>query len=145
MAVHLTIIEPPSSLPAWYPPIDDAAPHVYTLRTVYYRLVIQVLIAIDAIESEEDLTGEAVICGDIAKGLRELVTAGDLPADLFEELRREWNSFQEAMRRQVEARGEVVISGLEPFAYTQQSLKNDLLHFGAFNAIAADHGGYIVG
>ena len=41
-----------------------------------------------------------------------------------------------------EARGEIAISGFEPFPYTLDTLRNDIVHWGAFNALAAEHGGY---
>src|SRR5260370_86084 len=99
MAVQLTIVDRPSVWPPWYPPIHDTAPHLYPLRTAYFRLVIQVLVAIDVIETADDFSGEPEVCRDIARGLRELISAGDLPAALFKELRDAWNNFQDAMRR----------------------------------------------
>ena len=145
MAIRLTIAAPPATWPDWYPPLDVHRPEQYTMRAAYFRLVLQVLEVIGTIESDGDFTGAPDLCGAIARDLRVLVTAGDLDEELFEWLRGAWNEFQDEMRRSVEAKGEIVLGGLEPFDYTQRSLRNDLLHFGAFNAIAADHGGYQIG
>src|SRR2546430_1925115 len=61
---------------------------------------------------------------------------------IFSTLERRWNAVQVRFRSEVAARGEVVISGLESFPYDNKALRRVLLHWGAFNAIAADNSGY---
>lgn len=38
----------------------------------------------------------------------------------------------------------MVLKGCEPFQYTEEELHNDLLHFGIYNAIACQYGGYTI-
>ena len=86
---------------------------------------------------------EPTKCKLISQAMRRF-TSETVPDVLFSSLKRRWNAMQDQFRREVAARGEVVISGLEPFPYNAKSLRGVLLHWGGFNAIAADHSGYRV-
>jgi hypothetical protein len=82
-------------------------------------------------------------CKLISRALRRFATE-ELPSDLFSALERRWNAVQDRFRNEVATRGEVVVSGLEPFPHDRKAVRRVLLHWGAFNAIAADNGGYRV-
>jgi hypothetical protein len=86
---------------------------------------------------------EPARCKLISQSMRRF-TREAVSDDLFSSLERRWNGIQDRFRREVAARGEVVISGLEPFPYNPKSLRGVLLHWGGFNAIAADNSGYRV-
>ncbi len=82
-------------------------------------------------------------CRLISRALRRF-TMEQIPSDLFSALQRRWNAVQDRFRGDVAARGQIVVSGLESFPYDDKALRGVLLHWGAFNAIAADNGGYRV-
>ncbi len=112
MSVTLTIRLPPARMPAWYPPQDPAAPHVYELGESQMRFVQRVLLRAGVRAGPDNFDGSVESCGSIARALRGLV--GDAGGGgAFDELHTE-------------------------------SMRNDLFHFGAFNAVAADCDGYEV-
>ncbi|MBX7098407.1 MAG: hypothetical protein K1X89_11890 [Myxococcaceae bacterium] len=158
MTTTLRMTRTPEALPAWFPPRDPARPADYVLRHVELEMLVTALIGLGvvatsdqrdpALLSREDFwevghqftTGQ---CTAIARAMRVFVEEPP-SADLVNVLRDQWNDTQERFRREVAARGEVVVSGLEPFPYDAAELKNALLHFGGYHAIAAAHGGCAV-
>lgn len=151
MSTTYELVNPPASLPEWYPPVDVARAAEYPLQFVELDMLIGAMTAIgifDARIAEFDLTTpgawiEPEKCKLISRALRRFATE-ELPSDLFSTLERRWNAVQDRFRGEVAARGEVVVSGLETFPYDRQALRRVLLHWGAFNAIAADNNGYRV-
>lgn len=158
MTTTLRMNRMPEAMPAWFHPQDAAHPADQVLRHVELEMLVTALIGLGvvatsdernpALLSREDFwevghqftTGQ---CTAIARAMRVFVE--DPPAaDFVRVLRDQWNETQERFRREVAARGEVVVSGLEPFPYDAAQLRNQLLHFGGFHAIAAAHGGCTV-
>lgn len=143
MALTLTLHNSPSVFPDWYPPVDPSQPHKYWLKDLYFRLVVRVLVSLEVLDGPAGFTGETECCRSIARGLRRLAS-GPLPQELFDWVKTEWNRERQAFIDDVHARGEVFIQEPDAFEWTPASLRNDLLHFGVFNAIAADCGGYSI-
>ncbi len=111
MSVTLTIRSPPARMPAWYPPQDPAAPHVYELSDAAQKLVRRALEHDGAAVARMRFDGSVESCTVRARALSS------------------------AMRR----------ADVAPLAaHFTESMRNDLFHFGAFNAVAADCGGYAV-
>ncbi|PYK96697.1 MAG: hypothetical protein DME19_18885 [Verrucomicrobia bacterium] len=151
MSTTFQLVNPHASLPDWYPPVDAERPNEYPLRFVELDMLIGAMTAIGVVDghiSESDFIApgariEREKCQLISRALRRFATE-EIPSDLFSTLERRWNAIQVRFRSEVAARGEVVISGLESFPYDNKALRRVLLHWGAFNAIAADNSGYRV-
>ena len=150
MAYLLEMMQRPAQVPRWYPAPDESEPHRYALRAVNMRMLVQVMRALDLISPQlagAFLKGRSVIdpatANAIAGGIRKAVTQG-LDPELVANLRDSWNEFQRQQLEATHQRGEVALAGFEPFPYDANTLSNDVLHFGAFNALAAEHGGYRV-
>lgn len=162
MSATFQLVDPPTTLPRWYPPADPECPSEYSIRFVELDMLIGAMAAVGVVIEQSDSHAEVADgripssvfvepgawidpakCKLISQALRRF-TSEPVPDALFESLQRRWNTIQDRFRCQVAARGEVVISGLEPFPYDAISLRGVLLHWGGFNAIAADNNGYRV-
>jgi hypothetical protein len=157
MSTTFQLVNPPAALPGWYPPLDVERPNEYSIRFVELDMFIAVMSALGVVADTAASDGhippsaftqpgawiEPAKCKLISQAMRRFANEG-VPEDLFSSLERRWNSVQDRFRGEVEARGEVAISGLESFPYNAKSLRGVLLHWGGFNAIAADHSGYRV-
>lgn len=162
MSNTFQLVNPPTALPSWYPPIDANRPFEYSIRFVELDMFTAAMSALGVVaESSGSTAGatdgripssvftqpgawiEPAKCKLISQAMRRF-TSEAVPNDLFVSLERRWNAIQERFRREVAARGEVVIAGLELFPYDAKSLRGVLLHWGGFNAIAADNNGYRV-
>jgi hypothetical protein len=158
MAYVARMLQTPEALPQWYPAPDDNDPAAYPLRFQWMQTLVYLMYRLGAIEerpldapSSADAPAAVAMFGNgsvigppqcdvIAREMRVFVSG--VPQNVFEDLRNYWNDLQARLKSEVEARGEVAISGFEPFPYDPQALRNDLVHWGAFNAIAAQNGGY---
>lgn len=141
------IVHPPQVMPPWYPPLSDDEPATYHIRTVHFLMLHEAMTRLGAIEASELVDATAIApetCGRIARRLRALLEGERVSPELFAACRDRWNAFQAEMRAQATARGELVLGGLEDFAYDADSFRNDLVHWGAYCAIAADNGGLVV-
>lgn len=152
------IADPPEEMPPWFSPHDDEDPPAYPLRMQWTETLIHVMVWLGALEEHERMTpfepdapattamfrsGRMIDpeqCELIARGMRTF--ADGVPDEVYEQLRKFWNDLQAQLKALIESRGEVAVSGFEEFPYDKQTLRMDLLHWGAFNAIAAQHGGY---
>ncbi|AKF87281.1 hypothetical protein MFUL124B02_40760 [Myxococcus fulvus 124B02] len=155
MSITLRIVEPPESLPDWYPPLDPEHPVDYRLRYVELDMLIEAMILLGVV-AEEPGEGEALLamdrfgevgnefdpdeCVRISRSMRRFMQE-EVPAEFFATLQERWNDTQAELRQALEARGELVVSGFESFPHDGKSLRNALLHWGAFTALAADNGG----
>jgi hypothetical protein len=144
MAYTMRIRTPPQAVPNWYPPLNPKLPWEYYAKHVYMRMVMQVLIARKAFKSHEEWTGDSDSCAKIADALGHGLQMKPLTSAFFNQLRDDWNAHQDGDRKRVEAEGQVVLKGCEPFEYTEEDLDNDLKHFGVYNAIACQYGGYSI-
>ncbi len=159
MAYTARMDQVPQTVPGWYPPPDDEDPAAYPLRFQWMQTLVHLMVGIGAVadssaaasqgESRATVSrfgdGELIQpdqCEVIAREMRQFMDG--VSVGVFEAMRTYWNNLQAHLKAQVEARGEIPIRGFEPFPYNPQSLRNDLVHWGAFNAIAAQNGGYRV-
>ncbi|MCP3062921.1 hypothetical protein LXT21_29460 [Myxococcus sp. K38C18041901] len=155
MTITLRICTPPDALPDWYPPLDPEHPADYRLRYVELDMLIEAMILLGVV-SEEPAEGEDLLamdrfgevgnefdpdeCVRISRSMRRFMQE-EVPSEFFATLQERWNDTQAELRQAFEARGELVVSGFESFPYDARSLRSALLHWGAFTALAADHGG----
>lgn len=82
-------------------------------------------------------------CTIIARELRSVLSDG-VPAEAMEFLRTSWNQRQEERKALAASKGDDVTAGFEPFTFPEQAVRVTLAHWGFYNAIAAEHGGYRV-
>jgi len=163
MAYLLRTVERVRDVPSFYPPINDADPGAYPVRTVQMRMFIRAMLRAGCLEDRPIAPDEAIRgrmsslvlwtadgrvvspaqCNEVARGMRVAYLKG-VPDDLAAELRADWDGFQQHMLRETQARDEVAIAGFEAFPYNASSLRNDLVHFGAYHAMATELGGYVV-
>jgi hypothetical protein len=162
MAYVARMLEVPDPMPDFYPPPDDNDPGAFPLRYQFAQTLMHLMLHLGAVEDRpldqpaaEDAPAPLAIfyaggtvgahqARIISRAMRPFIADG-VSTGLFEELRRFWNQLQANLKAQTAARGEVAISGFEDFPYDLNSLRNDLVCWGAFNAIASDGGGYHFG
>lgn len=162
-AFEFHMIETPKELPEGFPALDPNDLGAYHAREVVGLMIIDAMIAYACVTQsppspEAALVAPAFVgsflrqdgtvvtpnqCTIIARELRSVLSDG-VPAEALEFLRTSWNQRQEERKAAALAKGEDVSTGYEPFTFAEQSVRNTLAHWGFFNAIAADHGGYRV-
>lgn len=163
MAFEIHMIETPAAVPEGYPPPDANDPGRYRLRhqdglmlldlMVGYTAVVEIPPTPETLLDSPAHTGAflrqdgTVVtpsqCAIIARTLRPILENG-VPPEVLADLAAGWNKRADEMKADAEARGEIAISGFEHFAYDEPTLRNFIIHWGFFNAIAAEHGGYAI-
>jgi len=90
MSTTFQLVNPPASLPDWYPPVDAERPNEYPLRFVELDMLIGAMTAIGVVDghiSESDFIApgariESEKCQLISRALRRFATE-EIPSDLF--------------------------------------------------------------
>lgn len=163
MAYEIHMVVTPESLPEGFPPVDAKDLGYYRLRHQDGQMLLDLMVGYGAVV-EIPPTPETVLsspahtgaflrqdgtvvtpahCAHIARTLRPIIEGG-IPPEVLADLAAGWNKRADELQKDAEARGEVAISGFEHFAYDEPTLRNFVIHWGFFNAIAAEHGGYAI-
>lgn len=162
-AFEFRMIDVPKELPEGFPVQDPANPGVYAVREIVGLMIVDAMVAYACVTQEPPspeaaLTAPAFVgaflrqdgtvitpnqCTIIARELRGVIQDG-VPAEAMEYLTAHWNENQAERRAAAEAKGEPTEAGFEPFTFPESAVRSTLVHWGFFNAIAAEHGGYRV-
>lgn len=163
MAYDIHMLETPTELPEGFEPPHPEDLGYYRLNYQGCQLLIDVMVACGALV-EVPPTPETLLsspahtgaflrqdgtvvsagqCATIARALRPIITEG-IPSNAMEDLAARWNERADEQKADAEARGEIAIAGFEHFTATEPQIRGFVVHWGFFNAIAAEHSGYRV-
>lgn len=156
------MIETPKELPEGFSPADPKDFGHYPLSFQAAQLLIDLMVGYDAITEipptpetpldapahtgaflrQDGTVVTAGQCATIARSLRSIIQDGVAEAAIVE-LRAAWNKRADDLKAAAEERGEAPV-GFEHFAHSEPQVRGFAVHWGYFNAIAAEHGGYRV-
>lgn len=161
MAYDIHMVETPAELPERFQPFDAKDLGYYRLNFQAGQLLLDLMVGYGAVV-EVPPTPETVLnspahtgaflrqdgtvvtpaqCAIIARTLRPIIQAG-IPPEVMADLAAGWNKRADELKADFETRGEIAVAGFEHFAHAEPEIRGFVVHWGFFNAIAAEHGGY---